>query len=159
MSISLVRCTRIPVGCYPANHVDLSLEPENENESGVRRGSYCKDKLCTEPTPGVNTVADILDYTARVHGDKKAMGWRDVLEIVEEEKEVVKTIEGKETKQMKTWKYFRLSEYKYINYIEVRNNAIELGKGLLELGLNRGDIFNVYAATRSEIDATSTLPN
>ncbi|KIM26596.1 hypothetical protein M408DRAFT_25303 [Serendipita vermifera MAFF 305830] len=122
-------------------------KPESDNESGVRRGSYCKDQLCTEPAPGIKTVSDILEYGARVHGDKKAMGWRDVMEIVEEEKEVVKTIDGKETKQMKTWKYFRLSEYKYINYIEVRNNAVELGKGLIDLGINRGDIFNVYAAT------------
>jgi long-chain acyl-CoA synthetase len=98
----------------------------------------------------VNTIADILQYGARVHGDKPAMGWRDVLEVVEEEKEVTKTIDGKETKSMKKWKYFRLSGYKYINYIELRDNAIDIAKGLLELGINRGDIFNVYAATGLE---------
>jgi long-chain acyl-CoA synthetase len=75
------------------------------------------------------------------------MGWRDILEVVEEEKEIVKTIDGKETKSMKTWKYFKLSEYKYISYTELRNNAVDIAKGLLELGINRGDIFNVYAAT------------
>lgn len=95
----------------------------------------------------MTTIAEILEYSARTHGDKPAMGWRDILEVVEEEKEIVKTIDGKETKSMKTWKYFKLSEYKYISYTELRNNAVDIAKGLLELGINRGDIFNVYAAT------------
>jgi len=125
----------------------VSTEPANENESGVRRGSYCKDKLYTEPAPGVHTIPDILDYVARVHGTHPAMGWRDIIEVVEEEKEVIKTIDGKETKTMKTWKYFRLSEYKYINYIELKNNVVDIAKGLLELGIKKEDIFNVYAAT------------
>jgi long-chain acyl-CoA synthetase len=93
-----------------------------------------------------------------------------VLDTIEEEKEIIKTIDGKEVKQKKTWKYFKLGEYTWINYIEMKvcyvsllfweifiNSCViqakttELAKGLIELGIEKGEIFNVYAATRSVI--------
>lgn len=43
--------------------------------------------------------------------------------MIEEEKEITKTIDGKETKQKKTWKYFKLSEYKWVNYLELKVSA------------------------------------
>ncbi|PVF94697.1 hypothetical protein CPB86DRAFT_876184 [Serendipita vermifera] len=88
-------------------------EPAGPNESGIRRAAHTKDKLLSEPAEGVNTVSDILDYAARVHGDKLSMGWRDILDTIEEEKEVTKTVDGKETKEMKKWKYFKLGAYQH----------------------------------------------
>lgn len=94
---------------YQGQDADPSIAtaPAGPNESGIRRAAFHKDSLAIEPYPGVNTVADILDYAARTHGDRPAFGWRDVLDIIEEEKEVIKTIGGEEIKQMKTWKYFK----------------------------------------------------
>lgn len=122
-------------------------EPANKNESGIRRAAHTKDRLLTEPYEGIKTVADILDYNARTHGERPAMGWRDILEVIEEEKEITKTIDGKETKQKKVWKYFKLSSYQYISYIELRQRAIDIAKGLLELGVNKGEVWNIYAST------------
>lgn len=124
-------------------------EPAGPHESGIRRAAHTKDKLLTEPFPGVNTVCDVLDYAARTHGDRPGMGWRDVVDIVEEEKEIVKTINGKEEKQMKKWKYFKLSAFKWVNYIEIKDACYEIAKGLLELGIQKDEIWNTYAATGS----------
>lgn len=76
------------------------------------------------------------------------MGTRPIVETIEEEKEVVKTIGGKEHKEMKTWKYFKLGAFEWIDYVELRDRATDMAKGLLELGANREEVFNIYAATR-----------
>jgi long-chain acyl-CoA synthetase len=125
-----------------------STDPAGPNESGIRRSTHTKDALLAEPVPGVSTVSDILDFSARVHGDKYSMGWRDVLDIIEEEKEVTKTIDGKEVKEMKKWKYFKLGEYQYVTYIEVKERAHDMAKALLELGIEKGAVWNIYASTR-----------
>ncbi|PVF94704.1 acetyl-CoA synthetase-like protein [Serendipita vermifera] len=122
-------------------------EPASPNESGIQRAAHNKDKLLSEPAPGVNTIPDLLDYAARVHGDKPSMGWREVVDVIEEEKEVTKTIDGKEVKENKKWKYFKLGEYQYVSYIEVRERAHDIAKALLELGIEKGEIWNIYAST------------
>jgi long-chain acyl-CoA synthetase len=76
------------------------------------------------------------------------MGWRDVLDVIEEEKELTKTIGGEEVKAKQTWKYLKLGGYQYVSYIEVRKRAHDMGKGLLELGVERGAVWNIYATTR-----------
>ena len=43
--------------------------------------------------------------------------------------------------------FFQLSEYRWINFVEVWDRAIAMGKGLAELGLAKGQNFNIYAAT------------
>lgn len=106
-------------------------EPASPNESGIQRAAHNKDKLLSEPAPGINTILDLLDYTVRVHGDKPSMGWREVVDVIEEEKEVTKTIDGKEVKENKKWKYFK-----------------DIAKALLELGIEKGEIWNIYASTR-----------
>lgn len=122
-------------------------EPAGSHESGTRRASFAAEKLLTEPYPGINTVPDVLDYAARTHGDAPAMGKRDIVDIVEEEKEVTKTINGKEEKQIKKWKYFKLGPFQWLNYIEVRDACYEIAKGLVELGIAKDEIWNTYAAT------------
>jgi long-chain acyl-CoA synthetase len=46
----------------------------------------------------------VFPVLAEHYGDKRAAGYRDVVKVVEEEKEVTKTVEGKEVKEKKTWK-------------------------------------------------------
>lgn len=46
----------------------------------------------------------VFPVLAEHYGDKRASGYRDVVKVVEEEKEVTKTVEGKEVKEKKTWK-------------------------------------------------------
>lgn len=117
-------------------------------ETHVRRLTLTKDALVTQPQKGLETVPDILDYTAQKHQKKDAYGWRDIVDVHEEEKEVKKMVGGKEVIEKKKWKYFELSEYKYVNFLEVKDIIMEVAGGLLELGIERTDIMNVYAATR-----------
>ena len=113
----------------------------------TRRNACYQSELITQPHPGVSTVPDILSYCARTHGNRNALGYRDVISIHEEKKEVVKNVGGKEVKEVKTWKYFELSEYRYLSYVQVLEAANELSAALVELGVGKGDIFNVYSQT------------
>jgi long-chain acyl-CoA synthetase len=124
-----------------------SVEVESNGEK-VRRLAITADKLVTQPLEGIETTSDIIAYAARTHGTRNALGWRDVIAIHDEEKEVKKMVGGKEITEKKTWKYFQLSDYKYINFIEVQERVTELARGLLYYGITTDDVFNAYAATR-----------
>ena len=133
-------------GYYGEGSVDISSSLQGE--SPIRRCAISKDKLVTQPFEGIDTVADIISYSARTHGNRKALGWRDTLRVIEEEKEVTKVVDGKEVTQKKLWKYFELSDYKYLSYIELKEAISEVSRGLIDLGITKDDVFNVYAQTR-----------
>ncbi len=126
--------------------VEIGSAPKS-GESRVRRLEKTKDRLVTAPIEGIHTVHDVLSYAARTYGTRNAYGYRDIIKIIEEQKEVTKTIGGKEVKETKTWKYFQLSEYKYITYLELKNIVSEVSRGLLKLGVQKNDVFNIYAQT------------
>ena len=135
-------------GYYGEGSVEVA-PPAGAGEGPTRRSSLSKDELVSRPpTEGIETVYDIVAYAARAHGNRKALGWRDVVRIVEEEKEVTKFVDGKEVTEKKKWKYFELSDYKYISYVEVKEAVSEIGRALISLGVEKGDVFNVYAQTR-----------
>ncbi|EIN05243.1 acetyl-CoA synthetase-like protein [Punctularia strigosozonata HHB-11173 SS5] len=100
-----------------------------------------------QPLEGIETIHNCVLYAARTHGTKKALGWHDVVDIIKEEKEVTKNVGGKEVKETKKWKYFQLSNYKYLNYLEVQEAVSEVARGLVDLGVTADDTFNVYAST------------
>ncbi|KAI5121463.1 hypothetical protein M0805_003920 [Coniferiporia weirii] len=135
-SINGVKVVSVPV--------ESDVKP---GETPTRRNALFKDALVTQPLEGIQTVYDVLQFTARKHGTKNALGWRDIIDIHEEEKDVKKYIGGKEVIEKKTWKYFQLSEYKYLSYIEVLDAANEIAAGLVELGVAKDDVFNIYAQT------------
>ena len=94
-------------------------------------------------------MTDVLYYTAREHANRKAFGWRDILETHVEEKEVQKTIDGKKSTELCKWTHFELSAYKWVNYLQVKEYAVDLAKGLVDLGVKPSQIFNIYARTGS----------
>ncbi|KAH7913625.1 hypothetical protein BJ138DRAFT_583490 [Hygrophoropsis aurantiaca] len=117
------------------------------DDGPVRRLAITAEKLVTQPFEGINIIPDVVNYAARTHGTKDAMGWRDIVDIHEEEKQVKKMVDGKEVTETKTWKYFELSDYKYINFVQVQEAASELARGLVHHGIKKEDVFNIYAAT------------
>ena len=128
--------------------VTVDGEVARQGETPMRRNAVHKDALVTHPyCGGIDTVPDVLAYAARTHGTRNAMGWRDVVTMHEEEKDVKKTVGGKEVVEKKKWKYFELSGYKYINYVEVKERADEVAAGLIELGVQKDDVFNIYSQT------------
>ncbi|KAH7928013.1 acetyl-CoA synthetase-like protein [Leucogyrophana mollusca] len=123
-----------------------SVEVPSDGGS-VRRLAITAEKLVTQPFEGIDIIPDVVAYAARTHGTREAMGWRDVVDIHEEEKQVKKMVDGKEVTETKKWKYFELSDYKYIDFVQVQEAASELSRGLLHHGITKDDVFNVYAQT------------
>lgn len=145
--------TNIP-GYYGSGSVIVG-EPPLSGEGPTRRCALSKDALITRPLEGINTVYDIITYASRTHGTRNALGWRDIINVIEEEKEVHKIIDGKEVTQKKKWKYFELSDYKYINFIQLEEAISEAARALVYLGVKKGDVFNVYAQTRCVLLSTN----
>ena len=132
---------------YKEGSTDVS-PPASSTEGPIRRASLTKDALVTQPFEGLETVYDVLLYATRIHGTRNAIGWRDIISIHEEEKEVKKTIDGKEVIEKKKWKYFELSDYKYMNYIELKDAVYSLARAFVDIGITKDDVVNVYAQTR-----------
>ncbi|CAE6371469.1 unnamed protein product [Rhizoctonia solani] len=116
-------------------------------ESAVRRSWIHPDSLVDRPAEGINIIHDVLQYAARTHGSKQAIGWRNIEKIVEEEKEVTKNVGGKQVTEKKVWKYFQLSDYQYWSFVEFRDYCMEAARGLVVLGVEKGKVFNIYAQT------------
>src|SRR6266511_2078598 len=102
------------------SNFSIEIGPEVEGETRIRRSYLSPDKLIERPKKGIKTLYDILKYVIRKHGaTKNAMGYRKIVQIVEEEKEVTKIIGGVEKKEMKVWKYFQLSSYNWLTFDDV----------------------------------------
>ena len=88
-------------------------------------------------------------YLARTHGNKKGFAKRDIERVITEEKEVTKTVGGKEEKQLKKWNYFKLKPFEWWTYEEMLAAIREVGMGLREIGVgSEGEtFFNIYGST------------
>src|SRR4051812_43360115 len=116
----------------------VPVGPKVKGETQVRRSALSPNELVSIPAEGVNTLYDILQYNVKKIGTKKAcMAYRNIESIVEEEKEVSKIVNGEEIKEKKTWKYFQLSDFIYLNYEEVAELTKSIGAGLVKLGLQK----------------------
>lgn len=122
--------------------------PAAAGESGIRRLANTKESLVTQPLESIFTVPDVIKYAERTHGDRPAYGYRDIVRVVEEEKEVEKVVDGKSVKEKKKWKYFQLSDYKFASFADIAKTVREVAGGLLELGVEKNEVVNIYAATR-----------
>ncbi|PPQ73986.1 hypothetical protein CVT26_006355 [Gymnopilus dilepis] len=158
------RLTPIPSSQYPhldINTMDMNARPrgyfgkgtvevappERPGEGGIRRLEVEKDALVTEPVPGVSTISDIIDYAAREHGQKNAVGWRDIINVHEEKKEIKKVVDGQEKTETKTWKYFELSDYRFMDYVQFKEAISEVARALLDLGIESDDVVDIFAQT------------
>jgi long-chain acyl-CoA synthetase len=117
-------------------------------ESLIRRSTLATDKIIDRPADHIYTLYDVLQNSAKKYGDKDAIGFRKVEDIIEEEKEVVKVINGEEHREMKKWKYFQMSPFNYVGYKKMSEIAHDIGAGLAHLGLKKGSKLEIFAATR-----------
>lgn len=125
-----------------------SVVVPSDGEGAVRRLAITVDRLVTRPFEGINVIPDVISYAARTHGSREAVGWRNVVRIHEEEKQVKKMVGGKEVTETKKWKYFELSDFEYISFLDVQERILELARGLLHHGILKTEVFNIYAQTR-----------
>lgn len=121
-----------------------------DGETIPRRNVKAKDGLLTTPKEGINTLYDILRYSAATYGNAKAVGSRKILNTHEETKKVKKMVDGKQQEVDKKWTYFELSPYKYSSFVEFEKMALSLGGAFKKLGFNPQDRLHLFAATSSQ---------
>lgn len=85
--------TNIP-GYFGKGSVEVA-PPAADGEGSVRRLAITSGHLVTQPAAGVDTIPDIVAYAARRHGTRQAMGYRDVIQEHEEEKEIKRSLIGR----------------------------------------------------------------
>ncbi|KAL8278789.1 hypothetical protein RQP46_008858 [Phenoliferia psychrophenolica] len=131
--------------------------PAEKGEGRARRAFVCPDTLTATPkdAPEVTILADIVQRSVRLYGDLPALGWRDTIRMVEEEKEVTKVVGGQKTTETRSWSYFELSDYKYMSYKELGELVKDVGSALVETGHSKDTIFNVYASTAPKWQAVA----
>ncbi|CAJ0865938.1 17117_t:CDS:2 [Entrophospora sp. SA101] len=126
----------------------VEVGPEVEGETRIRRSYLSPDELLSTPKKGIKTLYDIVQHGVKKYGsNKNAIGYRKVVKIVEEEKEITKIVGDVETKEKKTWKYFQLSGYNWLTYSDFDRDIGMIGSGLLQLGFGKYSKITVYAAT------------
>ncbi|KAI9477781.1 MAG: hypothetical protein EXX96DRAFT_568171 [Benjaminiella poitrasii] len=123
---------------------------EKTGEGPIRRSILSPGSLMKTPAEGVETLYDVFRYASESFENKKCFGYRELLDTIVTTKKVKKMVKGEEVEQDKTWTYFHLSDYHYLSYEEAFQIAHELGAGLAELGLKRGDKLQISASTSQE---------
>lgn len=125
-------------------------KPLNSHETAPRRNVKVADAPLTRPlNMSCSTVYEFVMEVFEKNSSMKAMGWRDVIDIHQEIKQIEKKIDGKLTKVEKKWLYWELSHYQYNTYSELKDIMHNLGKGLVEIGLkpHSGDKLHIFAST------------
>ncbi|KAI9269343.1 hypothetical protein BY458DRAFT_510672 [Sporodiniella umbellata] len=130
--------------------MSVYIGKEIAGEGQVRRSTLAVEEIVDTPAQGVHTLYDVLQYCVKRRGDKKAMGYRNLEKMISEEKEVVKVVDGVETKQKKTWNYFQLSPYQYITYEQMSDSVHHIGSGLVHLGLSVKSKVELFAPTSAD---------
>lgn len=119
-----------------------------KGEGAIRRSVLAEEELVDTPAQGVHSLYDVLQYSVKRRGDTQAMAHRTLEKMVSEEKQVTKVIDGVETTQTKTWKYFQLSPYQYMTYNEMSTKVHDIGSGLIHYGLSPKSKVEIFASTR-----------
>lgn len=81
----------------------IEVGEATKGETKIRRSYTTPDALLTTPADGIEVLPDVVARSARMYGTKNALGWRDIIKVHKEDKEITKTVKGKETKETKTW--------------------------------------------------------
>ncbi|KAF9439028.1 long-chain fatty acid-CoA ligase [Entomortierella beljakovae] len=118
-----------------------------QGETRIRRAAISAKRLMSSPSDDIKTLYDVLNYSVKVRPTLNAIGYRKVVKIVEEEKEITKIVGGEEVKEKKTWKFFKMSGYHWLTYKDAKQIVDSIGCGLRKFGLNPHDKLTVFGAT------------
>lgn len=123
------------------------VEQAAGNCSGIYRSYLSPNKIVDGNDAEVPTVWALMERSNRLFPNHNALGWRDLIKEHDEVKEITKTVKGKEIKDKKTWKYFEMSDFKYMTYREMYDDVCAIGSALHALGVEKGKNWNIYATT------------
>ncbi|KAF9294123.1 long-chain fatty acid-CoA ligase [Mortierella antarctica] len=125
----------------------VEVGPTVEGECRIRRSAMSPEALLSSPHEDVKTLYDVILHSAKVRPNLNAIGYRKMVKIIEEEKEVTKIIGGEPVKEKKTWKYFKMSGYNWLTYKDVKHVVDSIGAGLVKFGVQPRDKITVFGAT------------
>lgn len=130
------------------NTFSVPVTKAQPGEGPIHRSILSPKKLMTQPAKGVETLYDVLEYASQSFKDRKGFGYRQLQDTLTETKQVKKVVDGQEKIETKTWTYFQLSEYHHYSYAEASDITKQVGAGLRQLGLKKGDKLQISASTR-----------
>ena len=132
-----------------AQYSKIVGKPANKHETAPRISSSVKKPIIRPLHYSCSTVYEFLLEAFEKGSNRDAMGWRDTIEIHEEKKMIQKRVDGKDTEVEKTWLYYEMSDYKYLNFVELTNIMHNVGRGLVNIGLEPAseDKLHIYAST------------
>lgn len=119
-------------------------------ETAPRRKASQRDGPAERPLDfQSSTLPAYFEECVKRHGDRNAMGWRDLIEIHVDTTKVTKVIDGEERQVDKEWTFFEYSTYTYQTYPEVLATVKAYAVGLEKIGLKpaQQDKLHIYAAT------------
>ncbi|KAF9114102.1 long-chain fatty acid-CoA ligase, partial [Mortierella sp. AM989] len=118
-----------------------------QDETRIRRAAISSDQLVTGPTDDIKTLYDVVQHSSRVRPNLNALGYRKVIKMIEEQKEITKIVGGEPVKELKTWKYFKLSGYNWMTYKDIKVVIDSIGSGLRGIGVQPNDRITVFGST------------
>jgi long-chain acyl-CoA synthetase len=128
--------------------VEVTHKAETPNgESPVRRLALSQHALTDTPHPAVRSIYDLAQFNAKKWGDKPCFGTRKVIKVHHETTTVTKLINGVSKQIDKKWTFWELGPFEYKSYKEVAQEGLDIGAGLVKLGLGKGDRMAIYADT------------
>ena len=139
----MARLVNVPLG-----------EPKKAGETAERVNAnvfYDNNKqLVTKPKNlKCDTIFEYIQECLNKNKNKHVIGHRPLLDIHDEEKTIIKKIDGKDVETKKTWQYFELGNYKYETGSELLELVSNYGKGLIKLGIkpNGENRIHIFAST------------
>lgn len=134
--------------------VNVPVGDAKKGETAPRRNVKVKEGAVIRPKGyKCSTVYEFFNETVEKHGkNKNSQAWRDLIEIHEESKKIVKMVNGEKVEVEKKWLYYEKSEYKYLTFGKLQSIINFYGKGLIKLGLNSGntDKLHIFASTSAK---------
>lgn len=101
---------------------------------------------------GILTLDALFEDTVKKHANVNCMGWRPIVNIKTEEKEINGT--------KKTWETYEMGEMKWLTYKQIGEKVDALSSGLVQFAnLKKGDIICLYENTRPEVSNDIKLDN
>jgi long-chain acyl-CoA synthetase len=129
------------------NGKNYSVERKEGGAKIWRSGLY-PEKLLPFPQDNITTLHELMQYCSQKYGSQPCFGWRKLVKIHEEEKEV-KNADG--AMEKKKWQLYEMGKYEWMTYKQVVDDAADIGRGLVSLGCApRKSKVAIYANTRKE---------
>jgi len=90
---------------------------------------------------------DVAPFNTKRWGDARCFGTRKVIKIHKETQNVTKLVNGSPKTVEKMWMFWELGPFEYRSYKEAAKEGLDIGAGLVKLGLVKGDKVAIYADT------------